>query len=297
MRGLLADRYVSLVTLACIWGGTFALISIAIRAFEPEGVLGLRMLLGAAVTGPIALLTAGPRATVATIRALWWKMLVTAFFTYSAPTLILAWAQERIDSGLAGALVAGAPLFTALLALRLARHDTVTGLRLVGLVIGFVGVALLVGSQPSGDVLAAAAVTAVGLSYACASLCTGRWFDDVSPFVTTFGMFGLATVVIVPLAVPRLPGAMPGSDVVLAVLGLGLGCTGVGLMLYVSIIGRFGPQFGVLVNYLVPAGALAIGAMFLGERITPTRIGGLALVLVGVGVGSGLLRRRRARPA
>lgn len=218
-------------------------------------------------------------------------MLVTAAFTFAAPTLMLSWAQQRIDSGLAGALVAGAPLFTALLALRLARHDTVTGLRLVGLLVGFVGVALLVGVQPSGDVLSAFVVALVGLSYAFASLLTGRWFGGVSPFVATFGMFSLTTLIALPLAVPRLPDAIPDGSVVGAVIGLGIGCTGIGLILYVGIIGRFGAQFGVLVNYLVPAGALAVGAAFLDEQITATRIGGLALVLLGVGLGSGLLRR------
>lgn len=290
---MIGNRYVSLLALACIWAGTFALISVVIRGFEPEGVLALRMFLGALVTAPFALGVVGVQETLTAIRRYWWKMLVTSVFTFTAPTLMLAWAQKRIDSGLAGTLVAGAPLFTAALAWRLARDHTVSGLRLLGLFVGLGGVALLVGAQPSGDVLAAAVVALVGLSYACASICTGRWFGEVSPFVSTFGMFALATLVVTPLAVPRLPDAVPGGHVVPAMIGLGVGCTGIGLLLYVSIIGRFGPQFAVLVNYLVPAGALAVGAIFLDEEITPLRIGGLVLVLLGVGLGSGVIRRRR----
>ncbi len=251
------------------------------------------MVLGALTTAPLALAFVGVRGIRDAIRRLWWKMLVTSVFTFAAPTLMLAWAQQRVDSGLAGVLVAGAPLFTALLALWLARHDTVTGMRLVGLLVGFVGVALLVGVQPSGEVGAAAVIAAVGLSYAFAGICTARWFGDVSPFVTTFGMFGLTTLVALPASIPRLPSHVPDGSVVLAMIGLGIGCTGVGLMLYVSIVGKHGPQFGVLVNYLVPAAALGYGAAFLGEEVTWTRLGGLALVLLGVGLGSGLLGRAR----
>ncbi|MBM3678673.1 MAG: DMT family transporter [Actinobacteria bacterium] len=286
------NRYVALAVLGAIWGGTFVLITVSIRAFEPEGVLGLRMVLGALTAAPFAFALVGVRAVWESIRTLWWKMIVTAVFTFSAPTLMLAWAQERIDSGLAGVLVAGAPLFTALLALRFARHDTVSGLRLVGLLVGFVGVALLVGVQPSGDVLAAAVVALVGLSYAFAGLFTVRWFGETSPFVATLGMFLLTAVVMLPISVPRLPDAMPDGKVIAAMIGLGVGCTGIGLIIYVSLVARHGMQFGVLVNYLVPAGALGYGAAFLGESITPARVGGLVLVLLGVGLGSGLLRRR-----
>jgi drug/metabolite transporter (DMT)-like permease len=71
-------------------------------------------------------------------------------------------------------------------------------------------------------------------------------------------------------------------------------CTGIALTVYVAVVSRHGPQLGILVNYTVPAAALAIGAVLLGEEITATRIGGLVLVLVGVGIASGLIRRRHA---
>lgn len=287
------NRFVGLFVLAAFWGATFGLIKIAVRDFEPEAVLAFRMVLGALTVAPIAFLRFGAKETWKQVRPMWWKILATAVFTFFAPTLMLSWAEQDIDSGLAAVLVAGAPLYTALLSLRLARHDTVSGLRLVGLFVGFLGVAMLVGVQPQADVLAAVVVALVGISYALATLLTARWLSGVSPVVSAVGMFFLGSVVMLPIAVPRLPSSVPDGTVVAATIGLGVVCTGIGFMLFISVISRSGASFGVLVNYLVPAVALVYGAVFLDEAITFSSIAGLLLVLLGVGLGSGVIRRRR----
>src|SRR5439155_22583198 len=93
-----------------------------------------------------------------------------SLFNSVIPILALSWAEKRIDSGLAGVIQASAPLFAALLALRFARDDRVTGARLVGLLVGFGGVALLVGLQPRGNVVAALAVTFSAVCYAVAAI-------------------------------------------------------------------------------------------------------------------------------
>jgi drug/metabolite transporter (DMT)-like permease len=294
---LLSNRFVGLLLLAAVWGATFSLIRVAVRDFEPEAVLASRMLFGGLTVLPIALARFGPRGTWRQVRPMWWKVLFTAVFTFFAPTLMLSWAETRIDSGLAAVLVAGAPLYAALLSLRIARHDTVSGLRLVGLFVGFAGVAMLVGVQPGGDLLAALVVALVGVFYATATLLTDRWLGGVPPVISALGMFSLGSLVMIPVAIPRLPSEMPDATVLLATVGLGVLCTGLGFMLFITVVTRWGASFGVLVNYLVPAVALFYGALFLGESITLSRIGGLLLVLLGVGMGSGVLRRRRAAAA
>jgi drug/metabolite transporter (DMT)-like permease len=290
---MLGNRFVGLFLLAAVWGATFGLIRVSVRAFEPEAVLASRMLLGAATVAPLALLRFGPRKTWEQVRPLWWKILATAVCTFFAPTLMLSWAETRIDSGLAAVLVAGAPLYAAALSLRMAKHDTVSGLKLVGLFVGFAGVAMLVGVQPRGDVAAACVVALVGVFYALAALLTARWLSGVPPVISALGMFLLGSAAMIPLAIPRLPDSLPSGRVIAATVGLGVICTGLGFMLFVHVVSRSGASFGVLVNYLVPAIALGYGAAFLGEKVTPSRIGGLLLVLLGVGLGSGVLRRRR----
>lgn len=293
---MLRNRFVALGLLAAVWGATFGLIRVSVRAFEPEAVLATRMLFGALTVLPIALVQFGPADTWSRVRPMWWRVLATSVFTFFAPTLMLSWAETRIDSGLAAVLVAGAPLYAALLSLRIARHDTVSGLRLVGLVVGFAGVAMLVGVQPGGDLVAALVVALVGVFYAMATLLTDRWLGGVPPVVSALGMFSLGSLVMIPVAIPRLPSEVPDTEVLLALVGLGVLCTGLGFMLFVTVVTRWGASFGVLVNYLVPAVALGYGAAFLDERITLSRLGGLLLVLLGVGMGSGVVRRRRPGP-
>ena len=178
---MLGNRFFGLFLLAAVWGATFGLIRVSVRSFEPEAVLAFRMLLGALTVLPIALIQFGPRSTFSQVRPMWWKVLVTSVFTFFGPTLMLSWAEQRIDSGLAAVLVAGAPLYAALLALRIARNDTVSGLRLVGLFVGFAGVAMLVGIQPGGDLVAALVVALVGVFYALATLLTDRWLSRRPP--------------------------------------------------------------------------------------------------------------------
>jgi drug/metabolite transporter (DMT)-like permease len=290
---VLGNRFSGLFLLAAVWGATFGLIRVSVRSFEPEAVLAFRMLLGAVVVLPIALLRFGPRSTIAQVRPMWWKVLGTSIFTFFGPTLMLSWAETRIDSGLAAVLVAGAPLYAALLALRIARNDTVSGLRLVGLLIGFAGVAMLIGAQPGGDLVAALVVALVGVFYALATLLTDRWLSGVPPVISALGMFTLGSLVMLPIAFPRLPDEIPSTTVLAATMGLGIVCTGLGFMLFITVVTRWGASFGVLVNYLVPAVALGYGAVFLGESITLPRIGGLLLILLGVGLGSGVIRLRR----
>lgn len=291
----ITNRFVGLFLLAAVWGATFGLIRVAVRGFEPEAVLAARMLFGGLTVLPIALAKFGPRGAWTQVRPMWWKVLFTSVFTFFAPTLMLSWAETRIDSGLAAVLVAGAPLYAAVLSLRIARHDTVSGWRLVGLLVGFAGVAMLVGVQPSGDLVAALVVALVGVFYAVATLLTDRWLRGVPPVISALGMFSLGSLVMIPVAIPRLPSHVPDGNVLLALVGLGVLCTGLGFMLFITVVTRWGASFGVLVNYLVPAVALGYGALFLDESITLSRVGGLLLVLLGVGMGSGVIRRRRAR--
>src|ERR671932_1593126 len=135
----------------------------------------------------------------------------------------ISWAEKHIHSGLTAVIQASAPLFTALLALRFSRSERVSGIRLVGLLVGFGGVALLVGAQPSGDLLAACAVVFAALCYAIAALYAARRLVAVSPIVSSFGALAAAALALVPFAAAQLPGHVPSLGVTVAVLALGIG--------------------------------------------------------------------------
>jgi len=172
----------------------------------------------------------------------------------------------------------------------------VVGWRLMGVVIGFLGVVLLVGAQPSGDVLSALAVLLTASCYAAAALFAGIRLAGAPPIVTSLGTLVVATLTMLPLGVAQLPAELPGWKAIASVVALGSLGLSVAYVLYFALIARAGASYAVLVTYLVPALALGYGAVFLEEPITASAIGGLALILVGVALGTGTLRLPRRAP-
>src|SRR5919202_6925223 len=154
-----------LLALAALWGASFMFIKIGDRELDPLLLVGIRMTLGAVTLVPIVLVRFGARETARELRRAAGRLVVTGLVNSAIPILSITWAETRIDSGLTAIFQASAPLFTALLALRFSHDERVRGLRLAGLVVGFAGVALLVGGKPSGQLVAALAVVFSALCY------------------------------------------------------------------------------------------------------------------------------------
>src|SRR4051812_11511332 len=285
-----------LLALAALWGASFVFIKVGVRELAPATLICFRLGLGTLTLLPVALAVVGGRELARSLRAAAVPLIVVGILNSALPITVLAWAEKRIDSGLAAVIQASAPLFTALLALRFVRAEVVSGARLVGLLVGFGGVALLVGAQPSGDVLSAAAITFTAFCYAVAALYSVRALAHVPPLVTAVGALGAATLALVPFTIVQPPHGVPGWKVTGSLLVLGIVGTGVAYVLYYALLAGAGASRSILITYLVPALALVYGAVLLDEAITATAIAGLALVLGGVALGTGVARplRRRA---
>jgi drug/metabolite transporter (DMT)-like permease len=279
-----------LLALSALWGASFMFIKIAVRELEPTTLVALRLGIGALTIAPLALARVGVRETGRQLRAAAWPLVLTGLVNSAVPIVSISWAEKRIDSGLTAVIQASAPLFTALLALRFSRSERVTGARLVGLLVGFAGVALLVGVQPSAELVGALAVVFSALCYAVAAIYVARALTHVSPLVTSFGALAAATLALLPLAIVQLPSSFPSLGVVAAVMALGIGGTGIAYVLYYALISGAGASNAILITYLVPAVALFYGSVFLDEALTAAAIGGLALILGGVALGSGAIR-------
>src|SRR3954447_26525198 len=286
---------IMLLALAALWGASFMFIKVADRELEPITVVGLRMALGTLTLVPIVLWKIGPRRTVAELRLAAWPLVVVGLINSAIPIFAITWAETRIDSGLTAIIQASAPLFTALLALRFSRDQRVRGSRLLGLVVGFGGVALLVGGRPEGQLLAALAVVFSALCYAAAGLYAGRRLNGISPFVTALGTLTAATLATLPIGLFQLPSDMTSWKVTASVLTLGIAGTGLAYILCYGLISGAGASRAILITYLVPTFAVVYGAVLLGEPVTAAAIGGLALVLAGVGLGTGAVRLGRPR--
>jgi drug/metabolite transporter (DMT)-like permease len=283
-----------LLGLAALWGASFMFIKVGDRELEPITLVGFRMALGALTLLPIVAVSVGVRHAVAELRAAAKPLAVTGLLNSAIPILAITWAETRIDSGLTAIIQASAPLFTALLALRFSHDERVTGARLGGVLLGFVGVALLVGGQRSGEVVAGLAVVFSAVCYASAGLYTARHLRGVSPLVTALGTLTAATFATLPIGLFQLPSHVPGWKVSASVLTLGIAGTGLAYILYYGLIAGAGASRAILITYLVPVFALVYGAALLGEPVTASAVAGLALVLAGVALGTGAFGLNRA---
>lgn len=285
-----------LVALAALWGASFMFIKICVRELAPTTLVCLRLGIGSLVLAPFAIARVGASRFVRETRSAIGPLVIVGLVNSSIPITAISWAERRIDSGLTAVIQASAPLFTALLALRFSRSEVVRGPRLVGLFVGFGGVALLVGAQPSGNIVAALAVTFSALCYAIAALYSARTLVDVSPLVTTVVALAAAAFSLLPFALAQLPSTFPSAEVVGSLLALSIGGTSIGYVLYYGLLSGAGASRSILITYLVPAIALAYGALLLGEPLTVAALAGLGLVLAGVALGTGVVRlpRRRA---
>jgi len=288
---------VILTLLAFIWGASFMLIKIADRQLAPSTLILGRLASAALLLAAIAVVRLGPRETLAQIRGVWRWLVVIGLVNTLLPFWLLSWGETRIDSGLASIIQGSVPIFNALLAFAFFREARVGGIRLVGLGIGFVGVALLVGAQPHGKLLAAFAVVGMALCYAIGTLLAGRYLRGTTPLVVALASTVVSTVAILPVGVAQAPAEAWHGKTIASILVLGIVGTAIAYLLFFALIQRAGPNYATLVTYLVPPIALFYGTVFLDESFGATDFASLALILVGVALATGSVRLASVRAA
>jgi drug/metabolite transporter (DMT)-like permease len=285
-----------LAAVALLWGASFMFIKIAVRELAPATLVAGRIGIGALTMALVVPFLAGGRATVTAIRANLGWLVVVGLVNMALPFWLLSWGETRIDSGLASIIQGSVPIFNAVIAFGFFRDVKVTGLRLVGVGIGFVGVALLVGAQPQGKVIGALAVVGMALCYAVGQLLAARHLGSVQPPVVALATTAVAALAVLPFGIAQAPDHLPHWKTIGSVLALGIPLTALAFLLFYAIIAGAGAAYASLVTYLVPPIALLYGAIFLDERFGAAAIGGLALILGGVAFGTGRLRFRRRPP-
>jgi drug/metabolite transporter (DMT)-like permease len=278
-----------LLALAAIWGASFLFIKLGVEEVEPAVVVLGRIAVGFGVLLPLVL----ARGVRPDMRAMWVPFLVLGTLNNAVPYWLLAFAETRIDSGLAAVIQAAAPILTVVLATRIDPSQRVRGLRLVGVAVGFVGVALLVGVQEGGQLVAAFAVLGTATCYALSALYAGRAVRTFPPLDVTIGQLGVGLLLALPFGFSQLPSEAPPAKAVAAIVALGALSTGVAYLLYFTLIAHAGASRAILVTYLVPAFALVYGTVFLDEAVTVSALAGLVLILGGTALGTGMRFRRR----
>jgi drug/metabolite transporter (DMT)-like permease len=284
-----------LVALALIWGASFMFIKIAVRELTPA-----TLILGRLGLAALTLAVLAPRGTFTGLRTHWRWLVVVGLVNTAIPFWLLSWGETRIDSGLASIIQAAVPIFNAALAFAFFHDMRVTGPRLVGVAVGFVGVALLVGAQPHGRVLGALAVVGMALCYGAGGLLAARHLREAPAHTVALGTAGVAALVVAPFGIAQAPHDVPSWQTFASVAVLAVAGTALAYLLFFALISRAGSGYASLVTYLVPPIALAYGAIFLGEHIGASAFLALLIILAGVALGTGgvgIARVRRRRLA
>jgi len=277
---------------ALLWGASFLFIKVAVRELAPATLILGRLGLASLALALIVPFLVGGRETAVQLRANAGWLAVVGLVNVAVPFWLLSWGETRIASGLASIIQASVPIFNAVIAFGFFRDVRVGGLRLAGVAIGFVGVALLVGAQPHGKVVGALAVCGMALCYAVGQLLASRHLRAVHPPVVALGTTVVAALAALPAGVVQAPGHMPGWKTIGSVVALAVPLTAVAFLLFYAIIAGAGAAYASLVTYLVPPIALAYGAIFLGEHFGAAAFAALVLILGGVVLGTGRVRLR-----
>ena len=217
-----------LLLLSAIWGSSFMFIRLGVDELEPSVVVLGRTVVGALVLLPLVIGRGGLRP----IRHALVPLVVLGALNNALPFWLLGFAETHLDSGLTAVIQAAAPIFTVLLAVRMDATQRVTGSRLVGSAIGFLGVALLVGAQTGGDLLGALAVIGTAFCYAASVLYAGRTVRSFPPLQVSIGQLAAGALVVAPFALAQLPDEAPPAGTIAAVVTLGVLGSGIAYLLY-----------------------------------------------------------------
>jgi len=215
------------------------------------------------------------------------KLLLMGLLGAAAPFWLYSWAQLSAPSGLVGLYAAVTPLIVAFLAPLFAKYERLDGGRIIGLALGFAGVAALMapsalGGDSHGTMLAQAAAFAGAACYAVNAL-VARAGADIPPLEAAAGWTLFGAILATPFAIGEtMAGARPEPTAYLAMLGLALGPTGIASIAYFALVRSAGPVFAVQTNYLMPLWALALGAAAFGETIGANAVIAFALIALGL---------------
>jgi drug/metabolite transporter (DMT)-like permease len=272
--------------LAALWGASYMFIKVAIDDVSPIVVVWSRLVLAAIVLLPIA----HRRGALTALRP---HLPVIAFLSLIqvlAPFLLITFGEKHIASSLAGILVASAPIFTALLAFWLDREELATGWRLVGVLVGIVGVGLLFGVDLTGDTAAlfgGLMILLASFGYAIGPLQMKRRLQGVPPVATAAATMTIAALVLTPAVPFAIPAHTPGLDTIGSLLVLGAGGTGFAFLIFYTLIAEVGPGRATVVAYIAPGFSVIYGVVLLGERFTAGTAAGLLLILGGSWLAAG----------
>ena len=282
-RGLLL-----FAALGLAWGIPYLFIKIAVSELEPAMVVFARSGLAAVLLMPLAFY----RREVVVVLRRWKPMLAYTIIEIVVPWYFLSSAEQTLPSSTAGLLLAAVPLAGVAIAFFMGRPERLSGLNWLGIALGMVGVAALVGLDIGGsDLPSVLEMAIVVVCYALGPAILSRWMPDLPGVGVVAVSLAGAAIVYVPLVAVTgaWPAAWPSANVTIAIVVLAVVCSALAFLLMIALIAEIGPVRTTTITYVNPAVAIVAGVLVLGEIVTIWTLVGFVLVLVG----SWLVTRRR----
>jgi drug/metabolite transporter (DMT)-like permease len=277
--------------LGVAWGIPYLFIKIAVVELEPAMLVLARSALAAILLVPLAIF----RHEIGPVLRHWKPLLAYTIVEIIVPWYFLSSAEQHLPSSTAGLLLAAVPLAGVGVAFAIGRPPKLSGANWLGIAVGMLGVAALVGLDVGGsDLVSVAQMAFVVVGYALGPAIVSRWMPDVPGVGLVALSLAGAAIAYVPFVALTggWPTVVPSAPVIAAVLVLAVICSGLAFLLMVGLISEIGPVKATTITYVNPAVAILAGVIVLGEVVTPWTIIGFALVLGG----SWLVTRRRQEP-
>jgi len=262
--------------LSVIWGVPYLLIKIAVADVDPLVVAFGRTLIAALLLLPLAL----HRRALGAVFRRWKVLLLYTVVEISGPWLFLGHAETRLNSSTAGLLIAVVPLIAAIILTSMGQ-DRLDARRITGLVIGFAGVACLVGLDIQfDDLVAVGAVMLTAIGYAIGPIIINRKLADLPGLGVVAASLIVAAVLYAPFSVWLWPATIT-APAVWSIVGLAVVCTAVAFLVFFALIAEAGPARATVITYINPAVAITLGVLLLDEPFTKGMAIGFPLVILG----------------
>jgi drug/metabolite transporter (DMT)-like permease len=266
------------MAMGVIWGIPYLLIKVAVADLHPTALVLFRTAVGALLLVPWA----ASRGALRPLLPHWRAILIYTAIEVALPWFFLADAERRLSSSLTGLLLGAVPSVGALLVWLSRSGDRIDSRRVMGLAVGFLGVAAMVGLDVSyRDLSAVGEVLLVAIGYALGPMIIARKLNDLAPLGVVAASLALTGLAYLPFGLTHLPVALPPVPVLLSVAILGVVCTALGFMLFFALIGEVGPARATVITYVNPAVALLLGVLILGEPLTFGASAGFVLIVLG----------------
>ncbi|HSS32913.1 MAG TPA: DMT family transporter [Solirubrobacterales bacterium] len=273
--------WTAFAVVSVLWGFPYLFIKLAIDGGAPPLIVAWgRIALAAVVLLPIAWRSG----TLPALRGRMRWLLTFAMVEIAIPFSLLPTGESTVESSTAAIAIAAAPLLVTLLAIRFEPEERATGVRLAGLLIGLAGVVALVGvdiGSNTDELRGVGAVLLAALGYAIGPMILKRHLTDLDPTALMGFCLAIAALVLTPIAAALVPEASPSAGAFASIVFLGIFCTALALVLMAVLVTEAGPGRALVVTYVNPVIAVALGIVFLGESPGPGAIVGLVLILAG----------------